>query len=130
MYFIFNESDENTPEEEVEWHLMHAMNWYVFGNLRGYEMKKGDNVRWHLIGMWTEVDIHTSHWHGEVVEYNGRNTDVVELLPASMKSVDMFRKESFMMRCRWNYMNKNRRWLTLISIWEVRREIQTAMIFS
>ncbi|MFZ0317761.1 MAG: multicopper oxidase domain-containing protein, partial [Candidatus Sulfotelmatobacter sp.] len=29
------------------------------------------------------------HWHGESVTFEGRNTDVVELLPGSMKTVDM-----------------------------------------
>lgn len=91
MFFIFNESQEGMSEEETEGHLKHAINGYIFGNLPGLEMNKGNIVRWHMIGMGTEVDLHTAHWHGETVKLNetGTYTDVVELLPASMKSVDM-----------------------------------------
>ncbi len=52
-------------------------------------MKQGEKVRWYLLGMGNEVDLHTPHWHGETVTYDGTNTDVVELLPGSMKTVDM-----------------------------------------
>ncbi len=75
--------------EEEEANLKHAINGYIFGNLRGMTAKKGQRVRWHLIGMGTEVDLHTAHWHGETVLDHGRRTDVVELLPTSMTSVDM-----------------------------------------
>ena len=89
LFMVFNESDDDTPEEEVEGHLKHAINGYISGNLMGLELDEGDKVRWHLIGLGTEVDLHTAHWHGETVTMNGRNTDVIELLPATMVSVDM-----------------------------------------
>jgi len=69
--------------------LFYSINGYVFGNLPGILIKKGAKVRWYLLGMGSEKDIHTPHWHGETVRHNRRNTDVVELLPASMTSVDM-----------------------------------------
>ena len=89
LFFIFDESTEEMSDEEKEGHLMHAMNGYIFGNQPGLVMNQGDRVRWHLIGMGTEVDIHTPHWHGELVSRSGVHTDVIELLPASMISVDM-----------------------------------------
>ena len=46
-------------------------------------------MRWHLLGMGNEIDVHTPHWHGETVTDAGKNTDVIELLPGSMKTVDM-----------------------------------------
>lgn len=85
LFMVNNES----KDEEVEGDLMHAINGYVFGNLRGLEMYQGEKVRWHLLALGSEVDLHSAHWHGEVVEYEGRKTDVVELMPASMKTVDM-----------------------------------------
>lgn len=43
--------------------------------------------------MGTEVDLHTPHWHGETLLMNGSEmgmrTDMVELLPGSMKLLDM-----------------------------------------
>ena len=53
-------------------------------------MNKGEHIRWHLIGIGNEVDLHTPpHWHANVVLDRGAYTDVVDLLPATMKSVDM-----------------------------------------
>jgi hypothetical protein len=47
-------------------------------------------VRWHLLDLGSEPDAHTAHWHGNVVTGpHGQTADVVELLPASMKTVDM-----------------------------------------
>jgi FtsP/CotA-like multicopper oxidase with cupredoxin domain len=73
--------------------LMHSINGYIFGNLRGLVAKNGARVRWHLLGMGNEVDLHTPHWHGKTVTIGAphlaRRTDVVELLPASMVTADM-----------------------------------------
>lgn len=69
--------------------LFYSINGFIFGNLPGLTMKQGDRVRWYLLGMGNEIDLHTPHWHGETVTYEGRHTDVIELLPGSMKTVDM-----------------------------------------
>jgi hypothetical protein len=69
--------------------LFYAINGYIFGNLPGLTMKNGERVRWYLLGMGNEQDIHTPHWHGKTVSDGRRNTDVVELLPGSMVTVDM-----------------------------------------
>ena len=79
------------PEDEefIESNLMHSINGYVYGNLPGLTMKQGQRVRWNLMGMGTEVDLHTPHWHGNTVLVNGARKDVVELLPASLLVADM-----------------------------------------
>lgn len=86
-FFIFNELDG------AEEGLMHSMNGYIFGNLPGLVTKNRDRVRWHLLGMGNELDLHTPHWHGETATIGApliaRRTDVVELLPASMITADM-----------------------------------------
>jgi FtsP/CotA-like multicopper oxidase with cupredoxin domain len=69
--------------------LFYAINGLIFGNLPGLTMRQGEKVRWYLLGMGNEIDIHTPHWHGETVTDGNRNTDVVELLPGSMQTVDM-----------------------------------------
>jgi hephaestin len=68
---------------------MHAINGYVFGNLKGLTMNKGDRVRWYVMAMGTEVDLHTPHWHGNTVVTGGMRADVVSLLPAEMLTADM-----------------------------------------
>ncbi len=67
----------------------YAINGRIFGNLRGLEMNAGERVRWYLFALGSEQDFHTAHWHGLRVEESGETKDVVELLPASMKVVDM-----------------------------------------
>lgn len=81
-----------SPEEEEEGNLKHAINGFIFGNLKGLEVEQNDKVRWYLIGLGTEVDMHTAHWHGQTVLNAGKRTDVVELLPGTMVTVDMTAK--------------------------------------
>ena len=69
--------------------LFSTINGYGFGNLPGLVMTQGEKVRWYLLGMGNEQDLHTPHWHGKTVRVNQRRTDVVELLPASMVVADM-----------------------------------------
>lgn len=76
-------------EEFQESNLMHAINGFLWGNNTGYVIHKGDRVRWYLIGMGTEVDLHTTHWHGVTGLHNGNRLDVVEILPAAVKTVDI-----------------------------------------
>jgi FtsP/CotA-like multicopper oxidase with cupredoxin domain len=83
LFMIFNEQNG----EEAG--MMHAINGYIFGNLQGLDVYEGEKVRWHLIGMGNEVDLHTAHWHGKTVLAGGRRTDVIELLPSTMISVTM-----------------------------------------
>ena len=77
-------------QEIMEQGERHTINGRVFGNLTGLEMNQGERVRWYVFGLGSEKDFHTAHWHGEtLVENNVRRTDVVELLPGSMKIADM-----------------------------------------
>jgi hypothetical protein len=76
--------------------LMHSINGYIFGNLKGLILPYGKKVRWHVLAMGNEVDLHTPHWHGKTVEISrlgrlgsAQRTDVIALLPAQMISVDM-----------------------------------------
>ncbi len=82
-FMIFNEVTAKPPV------LFYAINGFIFGNLPGLTMKQGEKVRWYLLGMGNEIDVHTPHWHGEIVSDGRRNTDVIELLPGSMTAVDM-----------------------------------------
>jgi manganese oxidase len=82
---------EDDPDFEgfQESNLMHGINGYVFGNLPGLELTVGQRVRWYLMGMGSEVDLHTPHWHGNTVVVAGMRTDVSNLLPATMQVADM-----------------------------------------
>jgi FtsP/CotA-like multicopper oxidase with cupredoxin domain len=66
-----------------------SINGYMFGNLPVMTMKKGERVRWYLLSLGDFGNMHTPHWHGNVVLDHGRRTDVVFLGPAQMETVDM-----------------------------------------
>jgi hephaestin len=78
-------------EEFEESNLMHSINGWVFGNqpLGSVTMSRGERVRWYMLGVGNEVDLHTPHWHGQTGLWMGARTDIIELLPASMKVFDM-----------------------------------------
>lgn len=76
-------------EEFQESNLMHSVNGLVYGNNQGYSMRKGERVRWYILGMGTEVDLHSPHWHGATLLHNGNRLDVTEVLPAATKTLDM-----------------------------------------
>jgi FtsP/CotA-like multicopper oxidase with cupredoxin domain len=67
----------------------HTINGLLYGNLDGLTMRRGERVRWYLIGLGNENDIHTAHWHGNTVLRRGSRTDTVELFPATTEVVDM-----------------------------------------
>jgi manganese oxidase len=90
--FTGNPASVNPDDPDFqESNQMHSINGYVFGNqpLSAMTMKAGEHVRWYLMAMGTEVDLHTPHWHGNTVVANGMRTDVVSLLPATMLTADM-----------------------------------------
>jgi FtsP/CotA-like multicopper oxidase with cupredoxin domain len=98
LFMIFNE------ENDEESGLRHAVNGRIFGNLNGYETSIGKRVRWHVAALGNEQDNHTIHWHGQTVLDHGRRTDVIEVFPASMVSVDMIPRSpgSWLLHCHVN----------------------------
>lgn len=103
--FIGAEAEIDVEDEEFEEsNLMHAMNGYVFGNMPLMTAKRGEKVRWYILGMGTEVDVHTAHWHGNTLLNAGQRTDVVGILPAEMFTLDMVaaNKGIWMFHCHVN----------------------------
>lgn len=52
-------------------------------------MHKGEHVRWHLMTMGDGFNIHTPHWHGNVVTVDKHRTDILSLAPAQFVVADM-----------------------------------------
>jgi hephaestin len=76
-------------EDFEESNLMHSINGFVYGNGPMFTMRNAQRVRWYVMSMGTEVDLHTPHWHGNTVLVGGMRMDVVNLLPAQMVVADM-----------------------------------------
>jgi len=80
------------PDDEEgfeESNLMHSINGYVYGNGPVPTVREDQRVRWYVMSLGTEVDLHTPHWHGNTVTIGGMRTDMAELLPGSMMVADM-----------------------------------------
>jgi hephaestin len=83
-------SSVNADDEDFqESNLMHSINGYVFGNGPMMTAKSGERVRWYVMSLGTEVDLHTPHWHGQTITTMGMRNDVVQLLAGGMQTADM-----------------------------------------
>ncbi|XP_072514290.1 ferroxidase HEPHL1 [Salminus brasiliensis] len=84
-------TNESNPEDEafVESNKMHAVNGYMYGNLPGLEVCEGDRVRWHMLGLGTEVDVHTVYFQGNTFRKEGTTRDTLTLFPHTSLSVYM-----------------------------------------
>ncbi len=68
---------------------MHSINGYLYGNLPDMQVEAGQRVRWHVVTPGAGAGLHAPHWHGNGVTAYGSYTDIVNLMPAAVKSVTM-----------------------------------------
>jgi FtsP/CotA-like multicopper oxidase with cupredoxin domain len=64
------------------------MNGFQFGNLPMLTMKKGERVRWYLMG-GTNFEIHAPHWHGNTAILDNMRVDTTSLVTMGMQQVNM-----------------------------------------
>jgi FtsP/CotA-like multicopper oxidase with cupredoxin domain len=65
-----------------------TINGFCYGNTPGMTMKVGQRVRWYLMAS-TNFELHTPHWHGNVVTLDHMRTDVAVVLTMGMSIADM-----------------------------------------
>ncbi|KAG8519285.1 Hephaestin-like protein 1, partial [Galemys pyrenaicus] len=83
LFLVFNENESWYLEDNIRKYLnkdprhfertqdfeesnrMHAINGKIFGNLHGLVMSEDSMTNWYLLGLGSEVDIHTVHYHAE-----------------------------------------------------------------
>jgi FtsP/CotA-like multicopper oxidase with cupredoxin domain len=73
----------------IESNKKHSINGLLYGNLNGLTMRRGERVRWYVVGLGNEDDIHTAHWHGNTALHRGSRIDTAEVFPATSEVVDM-----------------------------------------
>lgn len=61
----------------------------MYGNLPGLEMKKESRVRWHLMGLGTEIDMHGIYFQGNTFQRQGTTRDTLSLFPHTAVTVSM-----------------------------------------
>jgi manganese oxidase len=69
--------------------LRSSINGYMYANGPLMTMKKGERVRWYVVTIGEGLNLHTPHWHGNVVQQGDKVTDVIFIGPAQMETVDM-----------------------------------------
>eukprot|EP01119_Soliformovum_irregulare_P006299 TRINITY_DN1812_c0_g1_i1.p1 TRINITY_DN1812_c0_g1~~TRINITY_DN1812_c0_g1_i1.p1 ORF type:complete len:612 (+),score=108.47 TRINITY_DN1812_c0_g1_i1:225-1838(+) len=67
----------------------HSINGYLYGNVPGFNMQVGERVRWYVMSLGTENDIHAAHWHGSTLLWQGARVDSIEMIPGTTKTLDM-----------------------------------------
>lgn len=91
--YLGADPDTLTRDEDFqESNKMHGINGLVYGNLHGLVMTRGQKVDWYLLGMGTEVDMHTVHFHAETFTYKTdrvHRADVFDLFPGTFQTVEM-----------------------------------------
>ncbi|XP_054852244.1 hephaestin isoform X3 [Eublepharis macularius] len=65
----------------MESNRMHAINGFMFSNLPGLDICKGERVSWHLLGLGTEADVHGAVFQGNTVLMDGMRRDAASLFP-------------------------------------------------
>ncbi|XP_028260436.1 ceruloplasmin [Parambassis ranga] len=76
-------------EDFIESNKMHGINGFLYGNLPGLSMCQGNKIHWHLMALGNEVDMHSIHFHGQILTVANRHTDTVSLFPASSTTAEM-----------------------------------------
>ncbi|XP_056233645.1 ceruloplasmin [Seriola aureovittata] len=81
--------DLKEDEDFIESNKMHGINGLLYGNLPGLSMCQGNTIHWHMIGLGNEVDMHSVHFHGQILTVQDHHTDTVSLFPASSTTAQM-----------------------------------------
>ena len=94
-------------------------------------MTEGERVRWHLLALGNQEDIHTPHWHGQTLllgnpRVGGRRVDVVNLLPATHLSLEHVAENpgTWLYHCHVNH--HIHAGMTAMCAWQRRRACRTS----
>ena len=89
---------------------MHDINGYVYGNLPGLSMCRGERVAWHIM---SGILMHSATFYGNTILFEGKRTDSVGLIqgepeqgPVSRKSRELFGPEKLIVKSRPAYSVK------------------------
>jgi len=86
---LYLEDADFNPDEFDESNMMHSLNGIMYCNHEPMQFPEGSIARWYGGVIGTEVDMHTLHFHGNVLLYNGHRTDAIQLLPRALATADM-----------------------------------------
>ncbi|KAM4796126.1 ferroxidase HEPHL1 [Rhinophrynus dorsalis] len=91
-YIHKDPSEVNRTEEFEESNKIHAINGKIYGNLHGLTMTEGEKTNWYLLGLGTEIDMHTVHFHAQSFIYKKdkmHRADVFDLFPGMFQTIEL-----------------------------------------
>ncbi|XP_054838240.1 ceruloplasmin isoform X2 [Eublepharis macularius] len=101
-----SEPDKVDKENEdfQESNKMHSINGYMYGYLPNLTMCAEQKVKWHLLGMGNEVDIHSAYFHGQTLTERKHRKDTINLFPATFVDALMVAKNTgeWLLSCQVN----------------------------
>lgn len=77
----------------VQSNQMHAINGFVFGNLKGLDMYERQSIAWYTMGLGSGFDVHTIHLHGQTFLHRSNavhREDVIEVFQGTYEAVEMY----------------------------------------
>ncbi|TNN26251.1 Hephaestin-like protein 1 [Liparis tanakae] len=80
---------DKNDEGFIDSNKMHAINGFVYRNLPGLTMCKGDKVTWHVSGLGTETDIVSLYFQGNRFIYRQNRRDTISVFPHISRTVTM-----------------------------------------
>ncbi|XP_058232236.1 ferroxidase HEPHL1-like isoform X2 [Hemibagrus wyckioides] len=84
--------NDTTEGRFMESNQMHGINGRLYANLHGLKMHQGDWTEWYLMGLGSEEDVHTVHFHHQSFIYKtdySHRADVYALFPGTFKTVQL-----------------------------------------
>ena len=66
-----------------------TINGYLYGEGPMMVARRGERVRWYVLSLGDGLNLHTPHWHGNTVLFQGHRTDVLNIGAAQMLEADM-----------------------------------------
>ncbi|XP_045184314.2 ceruloplasmin-like [Mercenaria mercenaria] len=105
-FIIFDENKSNyrdvnfanTPPQSItdpdfiESNIMHSINGFIYGNLKGLVFSEMEHSAWYVFGLGSVEDIHTVHYHGQLYIRKTSLTlkrDVLEVFAGTYETVEM-----------------------------------------
>ena len=84
-------ADPSVRQNFYPWFVKFTINGFIHGTLpvNDITLKKGQRVRWYVMGSTNDFDVHAPHWHGNTAVINHMRTDVGSLTPMEMLVADM-----------------------------------------
>ncbi len=84
---LYNGINKINPSANEDANTKHALNGYIFGNLRPLNVTQGEIVRWYVVAAGS--DVHTADWHGNTLVFDNRRTAALTLSPATTAPLTM-----------------------------------------